>query len=212
MLKTATVNPAVYLGRKNEGIIKKDAAANLLLLDANPLEDVANTLQISGVMLRGKWHTSADIDRARSSGVTVYENGWVWSGSGFVRGSLAIKEGRFVDILEAGAGSRRVDLKGGFVVPPYSNAHAPATTPDEETSHLFLEAGVFYVWNPNTVVMGQEALNFFKRKDTFDVAVAQGGLTEPGGHPEKLYVDQLAKFSPKYKGMKLRDFLGNAFH
>jgi imidazolonepropionase-like amidohydrolase len=58
--------------------------------------------------------------------------------------------------------------------------------------------------------MKQQALDFFKRKDTFDVLISQGSITEPGGHPERGYVEVLSKYV--YKGMTLKDFLGNAFH
>jgi imidazolonepropionase-like amidohydrolase len=61
-------------------------------------------------------------------------------------------------------------------------------------------------------VIGQQSLDFYKRPDTYDVAISQGGITEPGGHPEKLYVDDLTRWVPGYKGKTLKDFLGNAFH
>jgi imidazolonepropionase-like amidohydrolase len=37
--------------------------ANLVLLDANPLENIANTTRIAGVMIRGLWIPKAEIDR-----------------------------------------------------------------------------------------------------------------------------------------------------
>jgi hypothetical protein len=64
-LKTATVNPARFLGRTDSGIIRKGAVANLLLLDGDPLSDMANTLKIRGVMLKGRWHDAAALRQMR---------------------------------------------------------------------------------------------------------------------------------------------------
>jgi imidazolonepropionase-like amidohydrolase len=215
VLKTATSNPARYLDRPNEGVVRAGARANLLLLDADPLADVANTSRIAGVMLRGNWHERSALEAMRGGGgpsSVVYENGQVWTGSGFERRTIAVRDGMFVDPREAGARARRVHLGGGFVVPAFGNAHAHVTPADEAGSWSFVKQGVFYVWNPNTVVIGRPDLDFFAQKNSYDVVVAQGGITEPGGHPEKLYVDLLTQWVPSYKGMTLKDFLGNAFH
>ena len=36
--------------------------ADLILLDANPLEDITNTTRIHGVMLRGQWLSRRELD------------------------------------------------------------------------------------------------------------------------------------------------------
>ena len=65
-LRTATTNPALVLGAAGEfGIVAPGARADLLLLDGNPLADVANTERIAGVMLRGRWLAAADLQRIR---------------------------------------------------------------------------------------------------------------------------------------------------
>lgn len=61
-LSTGTVNVAEYLG-SNIGSVATGRDADLLLLDANPLEDIRNTQRIHGVMLRGVWYSRADLDR-----------------------------------------------------------------------------------------------------------------------------------------------------
>jgi imidazolonepropionase-like amidohydrolase len=54
-LQTATRNPAKYLGLLDSlGTIEKGKIANLVLLERNPLEDIANTRTIAAVMLKGK--------------------------------------------------------------------------------------------------------------------------------------------------------------
>jgi hypothetical protein len=54
-LQTATVNPARYLGReKTLGTIAAGKSADLVLLDANPLEDIANIRRIRAVVAAGR--------------------------------------------------------------------------------------------------------------------------------------------------------------
>jgi imidazolonepropionase-like amidohydrolase len=64
-LQTATVNPANYWGIDGErGVIAPGAEADLVLLAANPLDDIANTKTIRGVMADGRW-----LDRNRLDGL-----------------------------------------------------------------------------------------------------------------------------------------------
>ncbi len=44
------------------GTIEPGKRADLLLLQGNPLENIANLAKIEGVMLRGKWHSRQDLD------------------------------------------------------------------------------------------------------------------------------------------------------
>jgi len=54
-LRTATYNPAEYLGALDSlGTIEKGKIADLLLLDANPLVDIRNTRRISTVIANGR--------------------------------------------------------------------------------------------------------------------------------------------------------------
>lgn len=141
---------------------------------------------------------------------TVYEGGLVWTGDGFAPRDLVVESGRFVDPARTRPEARRVALDGGFVTPAYANAHAHVTQPTADSSRGFTDAGVFYVWNPNTVVLDASSRDFFGQAGRFRVKVAQGGITEPGGHPEKLYVDDLG--ATVYGGRPREWFLGNAFH
>lgn len=55
-LRTATVEPARFLGREKEfGAVAPGLRADLLLLGGNPLEDLARIEQPEGVMVRGVW-------------------------------------------------------------------------------------------------------------------------------------------------------------
>ena len=65
-LQAATSNPAEYLSTfmkipNDFGIIKTGNRADLLLLDANPLLDVANTERIAGVVTRGRYFPKDEI-------------------------------------------------------------------------------------------------------------------------------------------------------
>ena len=62
-LRTSTYNPAMYLNKLDEfGTVETGKRADLVLLNANPLEDITNTRQITGVMVRGRWYTRTDLD------------------------------------------------------------------------------------------------------------------------------------------------------
>lgn len=62
-LQTATINPARFAGLENDtGRIATGYSADLVLLDANPLEDIRNTSRIATVILRGKLLDRAALD------------------------------------------------------------------------------------------------------------------------------------------------------
>jgi len=63
-LRTATVNPARILGTGDSlGTIEAGRLADLVLLDANPLADIANTRRIRVVIANGRLYRRADLDR-----------------------------------------------------------------------------------------------------------------------------------------------------
>jgi len=63
-LQAATLNPAVFLGLEQRlGTVETGKVADLVLLDANPLDDIRNTRKISAVLLRGRYLARADLDR-----------------------------------------------------------------------------------------------------------------------------------------------------
>lgn len=55
-LRTGTVHPAEFFGAEDEfGRIAPGLAADLVLVDRNPLEDVSAMREPAGVMVRGRW-------------------------------------------------------------------------------------------------------------------------------------------------------------
>ncbi len=62
-LKTATINPARYFNLENElGSIKEGHWADLVMLSANPLEDIRNTLRIIAVVKQGKLFAESEFN------------------------------------------------------------------------------------------------------------------------------------------------------
>ena len=62
-LQAATLRPAEFLGLRGEqGAIAAGQRADLVLLDANPLENIRNTQQIRAVVLHGKLLERRDLD------------------------------------------------------------------------------------------------------------------------------------------------------
>jgi imidazolonepropionase-like amidohydrolase len=63
-LQTATLNPAYVLELTDSlGTIEPGKFADLVLLDANPLEDIRNTRKIRAVVADGQLHRRADLDK-----------------------------------------------------------------------------------------------------------------------------------------------------
>lgn len=63
-LRAGTYNVAAYFQALDEfGTVEEGKIADLILLDANPLDDVANVAHRAGVMVRGRWLDSEAIER-----------------------------------------------------------------------------------------------------------------------------------------------------
>lgn len=65
-LQTATLNPAKFYGKLNDfGSIQPGRIADLVLLRANPLDNIANTRSIVGVVADGHYFSQRDIEQRR---------------------------------------------------------------------------------------------------------------------------------------------------
>jgi imidazolonepropionase-like amidohydrolase len=63
-LATATVNPAIYLGQADmDGRIAENRLADLVLLNGNPLEEIANTRKIEAVIANGRLFDRPQLDQ-----------------------------------------------------------------------------------------------------------------------------------------------------
>ncbi len=81
-LKTSTVNAATVLshsdqvGQSQFGQVSPGARADLLLLEDNPLDDIANVRKRVGVMARGRWFSEAELQSMLAELAASYELGW----------------------------------------------------------------------------------------------------------------------------------------
>ena len=65
-LQTATLNPAVYFGKTADwGTVAVGKAADLVVLRANPLTDIANTRAVAAVVADGRYYSPRELDRMR---------------------------------------------------------------------------------------------------------------------------------------------------
>jgi len=66
-LQTATINAAKFLDKVSDfGTVEKGKIADLVVLDANPLEDIRNTQKITAVVANGRYFSRAQLDRILS--------------------------------------------------------------------------------------------------------------------------------------------------
>jgi imidazolonepropionase-like amidohydrolase len=62
-LQTATLNPARFFGMESQmGTIEAGKLADLVLLNANPLEDIGNTQKIFAVVANGRYFSRKELD------------------------------------------------------------------------------------------------------------------------------------------------------
>jgi imidazolonepropionase-like amidohydrolase len=63
-LQTATLNPASFFEMEDRlGSVEQGKLADLVLLSANPLEDIANTQKIAAVIVDGRYFRRAELDK-----------------------------------------------------------------------------------------------------------------------------------------------------
>jgi imidazolonepropionase-like amidohydrolase len=73
-LAAATRNPAEFLNQSSEwGTLEPGARADFVLLDANPLEEIGNTMKIAAVGIGGRWLVRAELDRMIAAGTRAID-------------------------------------------------------------------------------------------------------------------------------------------
>jgi len=77
VLRASTTEVFAYLGELDQaGTIEVGKRADLVLLQGNPLADIAETRRISGVMIRGKWHRGEDLGKGLEKLAEEYQASW----------------------------------------------------------------------------------------------------------------------------------------
>ncbi|PEN12672.1 hypothetical protein CRI94_14255 [Longibacter salinarum] len=144
--------------------------------------------------------TSGGIAEAQSAAdstqIVAYTGGHVWDGSEFDERTLFVQDGRF--IKESARVDTTVQLDGGYVIPPFGDAHTHMLGAGgiaiPLADSLFVSNGLFYaldLTNPYSEI--QNVQSQFEGPSTIDVAYANGGITSTGSHPtaamERIFTD-----------------------
>jgi imidazolonepropionase-like amidohydrolase len=75
VLRGASLVPAQFMGLGDRlGSISEGKTASMVLIRANPLEDIRNAKQIEGVFLRGQYFSRKDLDRLLSEAKDLARN------------------------------------------------------------------------------------------------------------------------------------------
>jgi hypothetical protein len=126
---------------------------------------------------------------AQPTKTIAFANGRWYNGRSFERktafatdGVLSFRRPAHVDLT--------IDLGGGFVVPPFGEAHNHNVEPLNNLDALialYLKHGIFYVKNPNNLARDRQAvMPKINQPVSIDVIFSNGGLTGSGGHPAEI--------------------------
>lgn len=75
ILKTGTSNVGKYFADTDFfGVLAVDARADLVLVENNPLDDIAHLKEVAGVMVSGNWLSKQQIDVQLDKIATLYQN------------------------------------------------------------------------------------------------------------------------------------------
>ncbi len=121
--------------------------------------------------------------------VTAFTNASWFDGRSFrkrtgytARGVLSFRRPSHVDAV--------VDLKGGFVVPPFAEAHNHNVESLNKVDALiqrYLNHGIFYIKDPDNLPDGRDkVLPKIDRPESIDVTFSNGGFTSSNGHPAEI--------------------------
>jgi Amidohydrolase family len=126
---------------------------------------------------------------AQPARTTAFTNGLWFNGSsfeartGYVVGDvLTFRRPKHVD--------RTIDLRGGFVVPPFGDAHNHNVETLNKVDALiarYLQHGIFYVKNPNSLARDRPVLApKINQPQSIDVVFSNASFTGSGGHPVEI--------------------------
>ncbi len=125
--------------------------------------------------------------------VTHFVNGRWFDGIRFVANDFYVEGGFLTHHPHERRSFDTVDLRGGYVVPPYGDAHehnfdSVANTP--KVTADYLRDGIFYAQGMTDTPAGAAqvvAKQMVNTPSTVDVTYAHGGLTGINGHPKDVY-------------------------
>jgi imidazolonepropionase-like amidohydrolase len=122
-------------------------------------------------------------------GRTAYVNGFVFNGEHFQPGAIVVEGASIVSAAPETA-TERIDLAGGYVVPPFCEAHnhnLGSPYENEASINAYLRQGIFYVGLlSNVPTITDQVRDTYNIPTSVDVLFGNGGLTATGGHPIRL--------------------------
>ena len=125
----------------------------------------------------------------------VVKNGRWFNGEKFVEIPLVYVHQGQLQISKSpsfpASSAEEMDLKGGYVTPPFCEAHnhnLGAVEPEnDDTIERYLREGIFYVKILSSLPRETgQVRHTYNHPRSVDVSFANGGITGPGGHPIKL--------------------------
>ena len=123
-------------------------------------------------------------------------NGRWFDGTAFRR-RVFYAAGGVLTVKAPAAVDEVVDLKDGYVVPPFGDAHNHYIAGPHDIDNIlrqYLRDGIFYAKNPASIARDTGKIkDKINRPDGVDVVFANAGITASGGHPVRLYEEYLRK-------------------
>src|ERR1043165_6565596 len=146
-----------------------------------PRRFVARWVALAMLVLFGAY-SAAQAQPPASHGVE-YRGGRWFDGTRFVPRTMYVVDGAFRTRRPARV-DNVVELAGGYVVPPYADAHQHLYAPIAPQIRAYLRDGIFYVKDQANAPLGRRAIQgALNRPNSFDYLSANQGWTSPGGHP-----------------------------
>ena len=144
---------------------------------------------------------------ATAHGVAKFVNGTWFDGTTFQRRDVYSVDG-VLTFRYDGHVDRVIDLHGGYVVPPFADAHQHELgNRDPEGIQRYLALGIFYLKNPNSIATDTEKMRqLVNQPESIDVSYALGGITSKGGHPVQIFDRVAGQLGRDPKSME-----GNAY-
>ncbi|MBT8234879.1 MAG: hypothetical protein KJO04_01695, partial [Bacteroidia bacterium] len=120
----------------------------------------------------------------------AYENGHWFNGQEFERKTHYSIDGVFYENM-TGKPDSILDLKQGFVIPPFGDAHTHNLADPSKIDSLekkYVQDGIYYVQVLTNYASKADSIrDRFSSPETIDVKYANGGLTSTLGHPHLAY-------------------------
>ncbi len=138
----------------------------------------------------------SDQPQPLSGPAMAFRNGHWFNGETFIDRTMYSVNGMFT-VRKPSRVDSVMDLNGGYVVPPFADAHnhnVEFYTAPRLAALLakYLREGVFYDQNPDNLFRARPGLTGFVNVATgIDATFSNGGLTASGGHPTGLFLRNL---------------------